>query len=337
MTTLYALGCDPVYFYSKPSVAKLDTATNKWSPVVAPSFNSTATSCLKSATTGTIVATASTSGEIQTTDFLQQPWTSLPPTGNPPWMVSNLVAYKDKIFAVKDKIFAVGAIKNPITLLERAIISSDILTNQYSLLYNGDSGTFIYDMTFVDQNHWIAVGSKNDGANPLMIWTKDGGATWNDVDLSKNLVISGSLLSISYDSDSKKIFIGGTGYFATNSLQNLEDPNNPWVFYSNPSFDDISRAVTRIKTFTTLQNNNKITIALSEDKIFYSFNMVDWQSVVQPGYQFCDVEATNNQFWFSADSLLTVSTVFVGTLDKNNVLTILGKNNGVQGGSLLVF
>ena len=283
---------------------------------------------MKSATTGTIVATASTSGEIQTTDFLHQPWTSLPPTGNPPWIISNLVAYNKQIFAF-------GAIKNPITLLERAIISSDILTNQYSLLYTGDSGTFIHDMTFVDQNQWIAVGSKNDGANPLIIWTNDQGKTWRPLVIPSNAL--GSLLSISYDSDSKKIFIGGIGYFLSG---NWVGPGTVWDFYNNPMFANNAavtpKAATKIKTFT-LQNNNKITIVLAGDVIWYSFNMVDWQSVVQPGYQFCDVEATNNQFWFSADSLLTASTVFVGTLDKNNVLTILGKNNGVQGGSLLVF
>jgi hypothetical protein len=167
-----------------------------------------------------------------------------------------------------------------------------------------------------------------------MIYSSDQGNTWHTINLPSYL--NSPIYSVTYDSNTNAIWIGGRGWIATGMWQNN---STQWAVNDAIQDQNISKPVTRI--YHSDQMASPITVAVSGASIFSSINGVDWATQTYPGYVFADVISYTNSvmgetlIYASVGGLLNEFTGFKGRLTSDRV-TWSGFNNQIHANKFLI-
>lgn len=347
MTALYAFGNNPGYYFSQSGISVSVTGnTNDFVGLTHTPFqvHSACVGAAYNPVADTWIA-VSNKGEIAYSDNLTEPWST--------YYLSNKFVNIRRIIANQGRYVLVGAIKDPVSLSEKAVIFTTALggnANQWYQAYtNTNSHSMILDITVVPSSSnlpstLIASGYNNGGLLPLLLISTDNGLNWSQVELDPN-IIKGTIYSVAVAGDplnatqagSVKLYLGGTSSisvvdFSTNHLYLLSDQ-----FFINGK----SKPIYRIVANNSLGLSGITTqslIALQSNNIYFSNNLFDWHSVQTPGYTLISAVWTDLQdagtWYFGVESMLNQYTGFTMSAPAGLPLPtnpqLVGYNNQIQ-------
>lgn len=330
MTTLYSFGADPTRWYSRSKFSSTTDETS-WTtgsePV--PSLGSLTTV----ARNGIWWCGATNFGQITVSNDLAS-WYAYD-IESKLWLVT-------KIRSGNSKFVAVGHEKNPNNLQETGFIATSP---------NGAPATWVrrwvsyasplclFDVRHLGGLNWIAVGNSGDLAQPVLLYSIDGGITWESSTLPS--IIQGAIYSVeSTGVTNYTVWIGGKGWVAR--CDDWEPNTTQWILNDQILDGTVARPVTRIFYRDTL--DKQTLVALTGSTAWFTSDNTVWFAETRPGYRFLD--ATNfynpstqtDTLYLSAGGMMNQYTGFkTSWLPRTTeTLTLAGFNSGVQASSLIV-
>lgn len=328
--TVYAVGTDPLYYYTKSGMSVSYDSGTTWQQITTPPFQ--VHEAIQDMADGVLTwlsisgaggACASVGAEIDT-------WGRSYTFDSPPQQLFQVIPN-----FITAGYLAVGYQRNPTSLSEQATVQfTQLGTDAYSWItryVHDDTHSALRAIT-QDQNSGdvFAVGHKQ-GSKPLLMWSGDAGITWSEIPVpaqfdrpfhsiwgTRNLMRIGSVgqvLTVSWD--------GQTAAFQGSApLLNAQGKAKAITFVSENA--DISQPIQ--------------TIALSGDQVFYSSNGFDYQSVRSPGYTFTTGVYVAGRWILGCHSLLNQYTGFYASFvyDPDPRLMLTGYHNGVHAHRFLV-
>lgn len=333
-TERYALGADPLAYYSKSKIKKTVDNGLSWTDVAAPFpvhrqlisaasgyvSPNTHVIALSNGGDGAISVITPTSGSNDPVD-----WTTYA-FENPSWQLNKVINTSSS-----SPFLAVGYEKNLTTRAEMAVIvytdtGYDSSTWERRWI-STDTYSGLFDVSAMDYSNYFAVGYVNSFGSPLLLWSSDT-LTWNPIPLPS--AITGPLYSVVTDGFNSIIRIGGNGFVATATWQG---PNTrDWVVNNRLLRNGKPKAITTLVNTFGFLSGPVTGMALSGDTIFWSQNEYDYTSITVPGYNFKSAYWDGTKWYFGCTSRLNQYTGFFGTFtnEANPTLQLTGFNSGVH-------
>lgn len=328
--TVYAVGTDPLYYYTKSGMSVSFDSGTTWQPITTPPFD-THEGILDMAD-GIInwLTVSSSGGACASVGIEIDDWGLAYTFDSPPQQLNQVIP---DFFALG--YLAVGYQRNPTSLSEQATVQYTLAgTDSHSWItryVHPDPHSALRAITQDPSSGDIFAVGYQQGNNPLLIWSGDGGITWIEIPVPQTY--GGPLCSIW--GTRSKLRIGAVGQVLTVSW----DGNSAQFQGSAPLLDTQGKR----KSVTFVSENFDITqpiqtIALSGSQVFYSINGFDYQSVHVPGYTFTTAVYVAGRWILGCHSLLNQYTGYYGSFvyDPDPRLVLTGFHNGVHARRFLV-
>ena len=291
MTKLVAFGQDPRAFYTQNLLSESANGSS-WTELPKPT---SVHNRLRSVATNGISVVAVGEGVAASSVDINSSWTSY--TIFSGWV--NL----QKVIHNGTQYYAVGFHKQWNTLVEQATVfvtddgeDSSVWIQQYQdpNLYSG-----LTDIASLGGTRLVAVGYQNGMADPLIMFSSDG-LFWQSIPVAAAL--QGPLFSVSYNSSTNRIWIGGQGWIATGIWNGA---NTSYVVSANLLNNGKARSITAIA------NRGSEAVAVGANTVWYSTNSTDWSRLSQDGYTFVSVYSYQNKWYLGTTSTMNRYTAFV--------------------------
>ena len=328
----YALGADPLAYFSKSKICRTQDDGATWTSLPAPFV---AHRNVVSAALGQVGADyhwiALSNGGDASISVVSAMSPNLDPQTwcdysfvAPAWQL-NKVIYSN----TSSSFVAVGFEKDYTTLAEQAVIvqtntgydsSTWAKTYQHMDTYSG-----LYDVAQLDSQNWFAVGYTQNFAAPLMLWSSDA-LTWTPVTLPPE--VNSPLYSVVTEPTTGTVRISGNGFVSTTVWQGIF--GSSWVTNTRLLRNGQAKSITSL--VNTVGTGTITGMALSGDTIFWSQNEYDYTGVTVAGYTFKSAYWDGTKWYFGVTSRLNQFTGFFGTFtqEANPRLELSGFNNGVH-------
>ena len=294
MTNLVAFGQDPKAFYTQNLVSE-STDGVSWTKLPVPTA---VHNRLRSAATNGVSVVAVGEGVAASSVDINSGWTSYNIFAG--WV--NL----QKIIHNGTQYYAVGYHKQWDTLVEQATVfvsddgeDSSVWIQQYQ---DPNSYSGLTDIVSLGGSNLLAVGYQNGMKDPLMLFSSNNGISWQSIVV--NPVLQGPLFSVSYNSITNRIWIGGQGWIATAIWSGVA---TNYVVSNNLLNNGKARSITAIA------NRGNEAVAVGANTVWYSTNNTDWNSFRQDGYTFVSAYNYQSKWYLGTTSTMNRYTAFVLT------------------------
>lgn len=346
MPSLYAFGNNPLYYFSQSGVSASTTGIADDFVQLAHMPFAVHSACVGAAynnvpVTDTWIA-VSNKGEIGYSTDLAGSWTN--------YYLDNGLVNIRRIILNQGRYIVIGAKKDPVTLSEKAVVYTTALGNQandwYKAYESTDNHSMLFDCVALADT-LISVGYKNGRLAPLILFSSDNGSNWTESTVDTS-VIQGALYSVVIAGDALgqsptagyRLYLGGDGAIS------LFDFTSQTFYSLSDQFivDGQKRPIYRMLANNSIQESQITTyniVALQSNRVYYTANLFDWDSVQAPGYNFTSVawcDLTSDPKWYlGVESMLNQYTGFtISTVPQSggyqipSNASLVGYNNGIQ-------
>ena len=289
MTTLVSLGTNPLYYHSQSACVSTEDGINQTELAAPFEVHST---CLAAApnSDNSVWLAASNSGILSRSTDQGSSWSRYT-------MINQRFSLRS-VAHTGTRFLITGSVRQTNNDERAVVYSSTTALNSasWSSVYeNTNAYSALVDLTAVSSTVYAAVGYLNGINQPLLVVSTNGGLLWSTV--STTGLPMGMIHSVVYNPSTNRIHVGGQGWTA-------------WAVWSLVS---LAWTVTELDAgaVVRIRCNSTEVVAISDNKVWFTNNSVDWQPVTAPqGYNLTSLVEFNQKWCMGAHSLLNQFTEF---------------------------